>query len=77
MNDLRHLCHLAAGKFRSPAPPTYKKSERIDAVADHQFAGNQALEAQTIHFVPRQAQDIRSWGNSVGGAKRQPMTQTV
>ena len=54
VDHLRDLCYLAAGDVPQSGPEVAQKSERIDAVADHHFAGSQALEPQAVHFIARQ-----------------------
>ena len=51
VDDLGDLRDFAAeGAFQSGADAA-DEAERIDAVADHQFAGGEALEVQAIDFI--------------------------
>src|SRR5579862_5825526 len=51
VNHLGDLCDLAPHDVPQPGADTADEAQRKDTVPDHQFAGRQSLEIQTVHLV--------------------------
>jgi len=60
-DDLGDLRHLAADDVLKSGRDAAQEAQRMDGVADHQFAGLKALLRQAIHFVARQSGHDRHW----------------